>query len=331
MKKAPEHIIISRTDGIGDVVLTLPLVGALKVLFPKVKISFLGRSYTKSIIDACVHVDHFMDWDEIEKSNPSKAMEESGADVIFHVFPRPEILVAAKAAKIPFRIGTARRWTAVRTINKPLFYSRKNSDLHEAQLNLRMLEGLGIKRGYTLDGIAKMFGLRAPRLADNYFRKIKGKRIVVLHPMSHGSALEWPLKKFSDLTELLVKANYTVAITGTAKEGESMRKELPWHLPGVLDFTGSLDLGQLLALLNKAVGIVAASTGPLHMAAAVGTPALGLYSPKRPIFPTRWAPIGRYTDFLECEVHPTSGQLPFHAEEVFNRLEELLSEVGKKD
>ncbi|MGB1031471.1 MAG: glycosyltransferase family 9 protein, partial [Flavobacteriales bacterium] len=110
-----------------------------------------------------------------------------------------------------------------------------------------------------------------------------------------------------------------------------MRKELPWHLPGVLDFTGSLDLGQLLALLNKAVGIVAASTGPLHMAAAVGTPALGLYSPKRPIFPTRWAPIGRYTDFLECEVHPTSGQLPFHAEEVFNRLEELLSEVGKKD
>ncbi|MGB1031978.1 MAG: glycosyltransferase family 9 protein, partial [Flavobacteriales bacterium] len=226
MKKAPEHIIISRTDGIGDVVLTLPLVGALKVLFPKVKISFLGRSYTKSIIDACVHVDHFMDWDEIEKSNPSKAMEESGADVIFHVFPRPEILVAAKAAKIPFRIGTARRWTAVRTINKPLFYSRKNSDLHEAQLNLRMLEGLGIKRGYTLDGIAKMFGLRAPRLADNYFGKIKGKRIVVLHPMSHGSALEWPLKKFSDLTELLVKANYTVAITGTAKEGESMRKEL---------------------------------------------------------------------------------------------------------
>lgn len=329
MKKAPEHIIISRTDGIGDVILTLPLAGALKVLFPKVKISFLGRSYTKTIIESCMHVDAFLDWDEMKKTDPAKALEAVGADTIFHVFPRPEILIAAKTAKIVQRIGTVRRWTAVRTINKPLFYSRKGSDLHEAQLNLRMAEGIGIKRGYTLSAIAQLYGLKAPRLAENYWKKIKGKRIVVLHPKSHGSALEWPLKKFADLTEILVKANYAVAITGTAKEGQSMRKDFPWHLPGVLDFTGTLELDQLFALLNKSVGIVAASTGPLHMAAAVGTPALGLYSPKRPIFPTRWSPIGLHTDYLVSEVHPVTGELPFHAEEVFNHLQELLSEVGK--
>ena len=329
MKKAPEHIIISRTDGIGDVILTLPLAAALKVLFPKVKISFLGKSYTKSIINACIYVDDFIDWDEIGGNDPAKMLEACAADTIFHAFPRPEILIAAKAAKIAFRVGTARRWTAVRTINKPLFYSRKRSDLHEAQLNLKMLEGLGIKRGYTLHNIAGMFGLRAPRLEENHWGRIKGKRIVVLHPMSHGSALEWPLKKFSDLTELLVKGNYTVAITGTSKEGDAMREEIPWHLPGVIDFTGKLALGQLLALLNKSAGIVAASTGPLHMGAALGTPALGLYSPQRPIFPTRWSPLGRHTDYLECEVHPVSGELPFHAEEVFSRFEEILLEVEK--
>jgi ADP-heptose:LPS heptosyltransferase len=65
------------------------------------------------------------------------------------------------------------------------------------------------------------------------------------------------------------------------------------HLPkNVIDLTGKFTLAELIAFLTKADGLVAASTGPLHIAAAVGIHTLGLYPDKRPIHAGRWAPIG---------------------------------------
>ncbi|MDQ3395124.1 MAG: glycosyl transferase family 9, partial [Bacteroidota bacterium] len=111
---SPKHIIISRTDKIGDVILTLPLAGALKKEFPQVKISFLGNSYTKAVILNAAHVDSFYDWDEIKNDAVAK-MKKIGADAIVHVFPKRPIASAAKKAGIKIRIGTSHRvfhwWT----------------------------------------------------------------------------------------------------------------------------------------------------------------------------------------------------------------------------
>jgi len=86
--------IISRTDAIGDVVLTLPVAGVLKELYPGAKIIFLGRSYTEELIKACVHVDEFLNWDELQKLPAEEAVKKmagTGADTIIHVLPHPEI------------------------------------------------------------------------------------------------------------------------------------------------------------------------------------------------------------------------------------------------
>jgi ADP-heptose:LPS heptosyltransferase len=57
-------------------------------------------------------------------------------------------------------------------------------------------------------------------------------------------------------------------------------------------------LPQLLAFVGTADGLVANSTGPLHMAAALGRQALGLYPPIRPMHPARWAPLGPHAEYL---------------------------------
>ena len=57
-------ILVSRTDSIGDVVLTLPLVGAIKRYLPSSKVIFLGKSYTKAVIELCDDVDEFLNWPE---------------------------------------------------------------------------------------------------------------------------------------------------------------------------------------------------------------------------------------------------------------------------
>ena len=57
----PQNIIISRTDSIGDVILTLPVSAVLKNYFPGVKIGFIGKSYTRPVIEACKFIDEFID------------------------------------------------------------------------------------------------------------------------------------------------------------------------------------------------------------------------------------------------------------------------------
>ena len=156
-----KRIIISRTDNLGDVILTLPMAGILKQELPGCYIIFLGKKYTEPIIDACEFVDEFADWNELSSiQHPASsiiAFKALKADIILHVFPNKEIQKAAKKAKIPLRIGTSHRWYSWLYCNKLVHYSRKNSDLHESQLNLKLLEPLGIRRNFSLQEISTFF------------------------------------------------------------------------------------------------------------------------------------------------------------------------------
>lgn len=296
----PERIIISRTDSIGDVVLTLPVAAVLKKHFPNAYIIFLGRSYTRSVIEACENIDEFADWDELEKLPDHEAVEKLKlfrADVFIHVFPRRRLAQLAKKAKIKLRIGASGRIYHWFTCNGIVRMSRRKSDLHEAQLNIQLLRGLKIDDIPSLTSIPDMYGLREPdsTRVNQYIEKEKFN--LILHPGSRGSAREWGIENFQDLVNLLPQNRYKLFVTGTKQEGESLRSFLNAN-SNVTDLTGKFDLRSLIAFINVADGIVAASTGPLHIAAALGKKAIGLYAPMRPIHPGRWRPVGKDAHFL---------------------------------
>jgi heptosyltransferase III len=115
---------------------------------------------------------------------------------------------------------------------------------------------------------------------------------LILHPKSRGSAREWGLGNYVRLVGLLPRERFKVFVTGTAADGQLLAPLLAEH-PELTDLTGRLTLGQLMTFISKADGLVAASTGPLHLAAALGVHALGIYPPIRPMHPGRWAPVGR--------------------------------------
>ena len=230
-------------------------------------------------------------------------LKELKADVIIHVFPVKEICVAAKRAGIPVRIATARRFFTLFTCNRLLHIPRKNSDLHEAQLNLKMLKGLGMEREFGLEEIWSLYGMngRTGGQADGWTggRGDEGGRFrLILHPKSKGSAREWGLENFSKLIDLLPVDTFEIIVTGTKDEGSMMAGFLEHHRGRITDLTGKLTLAELIDLIGSSDGLVAASTGPLHIAAALGIRAVGLYAPMRPIFPQRWAPVGKNATFL---------------------------------
>jgi ADP-heptose:LPS heptosyltransferase len=294
-----QTIAISRTDSIGDVILTLPVCVWLKKKFPSIKIIFLGSTYTKPVIECLPEVDHVIDWKLIEDLPVQERVtfvKSLKIDIFIHVFPRKEIASLAKKAGIPYRIGTSHRPFHFLTCNIRPNFTRKKSDLHESQLNFELLRPLGIVSIPSLNEISDwMTTFKAPQInlpeAINSFLLINNKTII-LHPKSQGSALEWGIKNYISLANLLLEHGFGVIFTGTEKEGLLFRNEIPKH-QNFLDSTGKLTLDELIVLIDKSKGLVACSTGPLHISGILGKRTCGLFSPRKPIHPGRWKALGK--------------------------------------
>lgn len=289
----PRTIVLSRTDSIGDVMLTLPMAGLLKDRFPGVRIIFLGRRYTMPVLHCCAHIDEAIALEDLADGDPVARMRAIQADAIVHVFPHRDVAKWAKAAGIPLRIGTSHRWWHWLTCNARVGFSRRKSALHEAQLNVKLLAPLGNEQAPSPGDLSTASGFAAPPPDATVSALLApGRKRVILHPHSKGSAVEWGLENFAALIRLLDPQRWQVLVTGTPSEADRYRGALPLDLPHVMDAGGRLTLEQLIMLIGASDALVAASTGPLHIAAACGRRAIGLYSMRRPIHPGRWAPVG---------------------------------------
>jgi len=308
MHTKPVHIVLARTDSIGDVVLTIPMASAIRRHFPSCTISFIGRTYTSEVIKSCRYIDRFVNWDEIA-ADPVNALRDLKADAIIHVFPDKNLMKSAAEAKIPMRIATAGRMVSWRYATHRVWFSRKRSDLHESQLNHYLLRPLGWNEIPELHAITEAYGIRAIHTVPPEILQLKDpeKVSVILHPLSKGSAVNWGMNHFHELAGMLPPSRFQVFITGTAAEGELIRSQFAFDLPHVMDVTGKMNLGELIAFIAGCDALVAASTGPLHLAAALGIKAIGLYSPQRPIHPGRWAPVSRHAEVFVAESHPDHG------------------------
>lgn len=311
------RVLVSRTDRIGDVVLTLPLCALLTKKLGAEVIA-LSQEYCRPVFEASPYVAQVLEWDGVEKRGRAQRdlLAHCHADVVLHVYPRMAIANAALAARIPLRIGTSHRWYHWATCNELEHYSRKRSDLHEAQLNVRLARRLLGDVVPSVDSLAGLTTLqpRVPLPADVERLIDPWMTTVVLHPGSGGSGREWPLDRWHDLAWSLDGESFQLLISGSQTERLALEPWLATLPPNVVDVMGRLDLAELIALLARVDGIVAASTGPLHLAAALGRRALGLYPPTPPMHAGRWAPLGPRAEHISaprpCHAHAASGTPP---------------------
>lgn len=292
MKFTPNNVIISRTDSIGDVVLTLPVAAVLKAHFPGIKIGFIGKSYTRAVIEACKNIDEFIDEEDFMTKHVTVLGQKPEA--ILHVLPKPSIAFQAKKLRIPWRIGTTNRIYHWLTCNKLVRLSRKKSILHEAQLNIKLLEPFGITENFSLVRIGSLFGLEKIQPLPLAFSKLidRDKYNLILHPKSQGNGREWGLKNFISLIGLLDQKKYKIFISGVQRERELLTPIFDEVGNKVTDITGLMNLNEFISFISACDGLIASGTGPIHLAGALGIDAFGIYPPIKPIHPGRWAPLG---------------------------------------
>ncbi len=308
----PKNILIVRTDRIGDVVLSLPLASFIKKNYPNCKITFLVRDYTKALIFNHPHIDNVLIlYEQNGKINLFKNAEfikKNNFDVSIVVYPTFRIALLLFLSRIKIRIGSGYRWYSF-FFNKRIFEHRKYGEQHELEYNLNMLKLLGISENVNKDRVP--FNIHISKESEQNVLTLLVNNgynedfpTVIIHPGSSGSAIDLPKSKFKDLIKLLAQElRLNIVITGANSE-VNICEELSIN-NRTINFAGYLKLDELIALINKSDILIANSTGPIHIAAALGKHVIGFYPKIKACSPTRWGPFtdkkSIFTPTIDCD------------------------------
>jgi len=309
----PDCVAIAQPAALGDVVACLPLAGAVRRHWPSTRIVFIGRAYSRPLIEASSLVDCFLDAQAV-LDRPTLLAEQM-VEAFINPYQFQDLGRAARTARVPLRIGNLRRPRSWLWANRYITQASRRVQHHRALLNLAYLAPLGLPVAYSRTELGNMLDLDRRRPLPPQLDGLLDRRRfnLVLHPKSHGSAREWPLEHFGRLVELLPPERFKVFVTGTARERELLLAEgALLRRAEVVDLCGALELEQLISFLGAADGFVGASTGPLHIAAAAGVRALGLFPGRDRASAARWHPLGRCATALSLRdvCRPGPGRCP---------------------
>lgn len=308
---------VVRTDHLGDMVLTLPLVRALRREFSTATIAVIAHSRIAPLVQWAPDVDccYFVD-----RTPLHYLLQQERFDALFFPRARADEAWYAWRARVPVRVGTRNRWWS------PLYSvripdHRHTAEYHEAEYNVRMLEFITGER-YRVELIRPQI----PELVRSEASTLLAatgveEPFLVLHPGGRGSAPRW--ENFPALALMLARhlQDVRIVVTGTLSEAGRCAAIVE-ALPSAVNLCGRVLLSQLIAILDRAAVVVANSTGVLHIAASLGRAVVGLFPSEPPAqSPARWRPLGE-----RAVVLATSPINAIPPEAVVRAIEALLSD-----
>ncbi|MGZ3775090.1 MAG: glycosyltransferase family 9 protein [Pseudobdellovibrionaceae bacterium] len=198
--------------------------------------------------------------------------------------------------KVPVRAGVQSQWHSFLFLNKGLRQKRSRAVQHESDYNMDLLLHAFAINEELLQEKTPTLKLVAPvnfDLLENF--KLSASNYVVVHPGMAGSALNWPISHYISFIETASKT-WQIVLTGTPADEPWLTeiKEKFKDDPQVLNLQNKLKPTELFTILKNSKAVVVPSTGVAHIAASLGVPVLGIYSPMRVQHPRRWAARGEH-------------------------------------
>jgi ADP-heptose:LPS heptosyltransferase len=299
-----KRVLVAKTTHMGDLVISLPMAAALKQRDPDCTVIFLTNPCTVDIARCCPSVDEVIG----EPSTEEELVEllaSIQADIFIQVNNSKRNARAAHRAGIPIRIGSLFHAHNFATCTHLVAISRSYSRINKRMLDLQYLLPLGIKVDDP-QVVAGMARIEPPstRLAKDPDQFAQGRRKIILSPaLVTAQAHQWPFESYSRLIRRLDSQQFQWFICGTASDREQLLPLIEQHASefNVTDLVGRLTLTEFMSFVSRCDGLVAGSTGPLHLAAALGLHTLGIFQ-SRPTDIARWRPIGRSATIIHSEV-----------------------------
>ena len=146
-----KRILVSRTDKIGDLILSIPSFFMLKKMYPNAELVAIVRKYNMDIVKNLPYIDRFVVLDDYTKAELLEKIAYFKADVFIALYNDAYIAALARASKAKIRIGPISKLNSFFTYNKGVLQKRSRSVKNEGQYNLDLVAKLDKKRFSILD------------------------------------------------------------------------------------------------------------------------------------------------------------------------------------
>ena len=278
-----KRILIIRPDKIGDLILTLPMATALKNSDPDTQVLFLVQEYTAPLARLCSDIDEVIIYNRNSSLRETIAqLRDAKPDAIFVLGHKLKLTLASFLAGIPVRAGRAYFWFSF-LYNKKIFEHRKTAERNEAEFNIRMLCAMEINDSNT--PLPKLDKSKLP------VNPIPVSDYIVFHIPTGGSAPSWSEEHYTNLSSW-ISQNFSSAIVLTGLPSDNSRllgiAERMKHNSHNVHINTESNLLELASLLASARLVISGSTGPGHIASALGTPTIGLFPGVTALSKERW-------------------------------------------
>lgn len=299
-------VLVARTDRLGDLVLSLPVFAAGRAARPDWEFHALVAPAGVPLVEHDPDVAGVWTWDPAAGPEASADLarrlraERFDAAVVLH-FRAPLGRLLWRAG-IPRRYGPWSKPASWLLLNRGVWQRRSQGGRHEADFNLDLLArlpGIGplspsppqVRVGAAQLAAGRAF--RAERAPD-------ARIVAFVHPGSGGSALDWPPERFAAVAGRLADLpGWRVFVTGRGADGRAVAAMQAAGLdPRVGNLLDRYALPEFLGVMSAGDVFVGPSTGPLHLAGALGLGVVGIYPPVPAMSPRRWGPRARWSRVL---------------------------------
>lgn len=310
-------VLISRTDAIGDCLLTMPMAQLIKENFPDAHVTFLVSPLTQDLFIDQPYIDEVLVY-------PKKSTiftrfiflwRHLNRKKITHYFfvggdKFPSFMAYLKG--ISFRGGLVAKFSQMLWLNRGVRQKRSLVEMHESDYNLHLLKPMGIEYNYRLrDHLVPQIKLNQNEVEEAWVdlaklmdseQKDLMEECIIFHPGMTGHTLNWPSRNYIRLITRIEKdfpKRFSFLISFTKVDESYLngaREEIEQsHYNFVRNrvyfFDGAVKgLRHYMKILSKASLFIGPSTGTTHMAHALGRKIVTIYSPIKVQSSQRWGP-----------------------------------------
>jgi lipopolysaccharide heptosyltransferase II len=291
--KNAKKILLVRLDNLGDVLMSTPAFRALKETFPGAKLTLLTSHMGSGIAPFIPEIDEVIEFDVpwvrvkgaqagdavLELVSRLKAEQFDGA-ILFTVFsqnPLPAALICYMAG-IPLRLAYCREHPHDLLTDWIPDTEPFSDIIHEVQRHLHMVATIGAATTNTQLSLRVVPEMQTSALAKAGINP--QQPWLILHPGVSEVKRQYPAEGYIEAGKALAREGFGIVVTGSASE-RALTKQVADAVGGRA-LGGDLSLGEFIGLVDAAPLLISNNTGPVHIAAAVGTPVVVLYAHTNP-------------------------------------------------
>ena len=307
---APRRILVIRLDRIGDVVLSTPVLTALRRYFPHAFIAMMVRPACRDVVIGHPAVDDVILYEKdsahrgvLATARFARRLRRYDFDTALILHPSNRSHWIPWLARIPVRIGYHRKSGWLLTHRLP--HRKQEGQQHEARYTLELLEPFGIREPDPTPhvpvqpaAVARVESL----LVEASIRPTD--RLVAIHPSASCVSKRWMPERFAQVADrLMAEPGIRVCLVAGADDAVYAGRVAEAMRQPAMNLAGRLTIGEFAALLRRCRLLISNDSGPVHLAAAVGTPVVDIFGRNQAgLSPLRWGPLGEGHVILHKEV-----------------------------